>query len=81
VADGVSGNRLGEIVVFVAIGARQIAATDRNQMNEDRVVRGRHSFQNHLNFPHPALCRLQAAPTEEGSIRHMSAISHLTTNL
>jgi hypothetical protein len=39
---------LGEIVVFVAVFAGQIAATNRNDMSQDGVVRRGQPFGDHL---------------------------------
>jgi hypothetical protein len=39
-------DRLGKIVEFVAISARQIAPANRNQVSKQGMVRGRHGFQN-----------------------------------
>ena len=51
----IHGNRLGEIVVLVAIGTGEIAAANRNDMRQDGVVRRGHSFGDHLEFADAAL--------------------------
>ena len=48
-------NWRGEIVVLVAICASQIAASHRNDVCQEHMLRGREAPENHLNFALPQL--------------------------
>ena len=53
----VEGNRLGEIVEFVAVSARQIAAPHGNDVRQKRMVSRNHGTH---NFAGPAQIAVEA---------------------
>jgi len=55
-------HRIREIVVFVAIGARKIAAPHGDNVDLDRVVGGAQPLRDHFDFAKSAVRRLQPAP-------------------
>ena len=52
---------LGEIVEFVAVRAGQIAAPDRNDVDQQRMVGGRETLHDHLRAAEVSLNRFEAA--------------------
>lgn len=44
---------LGEIVVFVAVGAGEIAAPDGDDVRHDRMIRIQRAFYHQFGFPKP----------------------------
>jgi signal transduction histidine kinase len=56
-AHGFERHRFGAIVVFVAVGAGQIAAAHGDDMRQDGMVRGNQSLVDHAQFAGPQVCR------------------------
>ena len=72
---GVSRNRLGKIVVFVAVFASQIAAADGNDVRQQRMVRGGKCPRDHARPAEIAVERLQTAAQIGRAGRHVSYLS------
>ena len=60
-AHGRQGHRRRMLVELVAVGARQVAAADRNDLGEDRVIRGLEAARHHSGFPPLAVERSEHA--------------------
>ena len=61
-AHGRQRHRRRVLVVFVAIGARQVAAADRNDLRQDRMTRGLETARQHPGLSPPAVQRSEHAP-------------------
>ena len=64
-------NWLGKIVEFVAIGARQIAASHGNQVSLDNMIGVQKPMRNEAKFPSAPTERNPIAPYPEGHIGHI----------
>ena len=73
-ADGFERHRLGAIVVFVAVGAGQVAAPHGDDVGQDGMVRGDQAFRDHAQLAGPQV-RRPPSPTQRptqrfGLVRH-----------
>ena len=63
---GLERHRLGELVVLVAVLAREIAAAHGDDVRHHRMVGGGQSLGDHLQFANAALVRLPRPPRTPG---------------
>ena len=67
---GLQRNRLGEIVVLVAIGASQVAAAHGNDVRQNRMIGGGQAFIDHPQLARTAMDPFPGASDLSGYIRH-----------
>lgn len=68
--NGREGDGLGEGVVFVAAGAGEVAAPDRDEMGENGVIREEESIKDHAEFPGAPVEPFPSASERSPRFRH-----------
>src|SRR6185437_3099689 len=69
-------NRRRGIVVFVTVGAGEIAAPDGDDVSENRMVRGAQTIGDHSPFPEFPLRGNQTSPNAGAECRHIRNRKH-----